>query len=151
MAERFDAIIVGGSFAGLSVAYRLRGKVLMVTKHPPGAFQTSACCTYLPVLERLGCEDSILQTIDTFVVHFPGRRITFRLRTPFCTFDYRRFCQALADRLCAEVLIASAQSYDGGILTTTAGKFRTACLIVVPAGRPPWPAGGPLAWSGRIG
>ncbi|MFQ6671778.1 MAG: NAD(P)/FAD-dependent oxidoreductase, partial [Candidatus Tectimicrobiota bacterium] len=126
---QYDAIIVGGSFAGLSVARQLQGNVLLVTKHPLGSSQTSACCTYLPVLEQLGCEEAILQTFRTVVVHFPNRTIAFRPRTPLCTFDYSIFCQSLARRLTADVVVATAQAHHHDVLLTTAGQFKTSCLI----------------------
>jgi len=50
---RYDAIIVGASFAGLAVASRLRGNVLIIDKKDIGTGQTSACGTLLSVPQAL--------------------------------------------------------------------------------------------------
>lgn len=41
--SEYDAIIVGASFAGLTVARELRGEVLLLDAHEVGSHQTSAC------------------------------------------------------------------------------------------------------------
>ena len=53
MLREHDAIVVGGNFAGLAVARRLRGRVLLVDRHDVGAVQTSACATPLWVPQAL--------------------------------------------------------------------------------------------------
>ncbi len=58
---KYDAIIVGASFAGLTVAFRLRGNVLIIDKKEIGTGQTSACSTLLNTLQALACTDSVLQ------------------------------------------------------------------------------------------
>ena len=57
---KYDAIIVGASFAGLTVASRLRGNVLLIDKKEIGTGQTSACGTLLNVPQELECMDSVL-------------------------------------------------------------------------------------------
>lgn len=53
-AERYDAAVIGASFAGLAAAGHLAGAgVLLVDREPIGGGQTSACGTLLAVLERL--------------------------------------------------------------------------------------------------
>lgn len=55
----YDAIVVGASFAGLAVARRLQGRVLLLDRHEVGEVQTSACGSYIgesklrQLLERL--------------------------------------------------------------------------------------------------
>src|SRR5207245_1192866 len=71
----YDAIIVGASFAGLAVARRVRGDVLLVDRHEVGAVQTSACGTPLWVPRWLGVESSVLQVHDRLDLRTTGRTI----------------------------------------------------------------------------
>lgn len=125
----YDAIIVGGSFAGLAVASRLRGRVLLIDKDEVGEGQTSACGTLLDVPRRLGLMESVLQVHEALVFHLHGRtEVLNAFDYPFCTFDYRRFCQGLAGRLAVEILQARAQGLDGQCVVTNRGTFRAACI-----------------------
>jgi flavin-dependent dehydrogenase len=140
----YDVIIAGGSFAGLSAATQLKGKfALLVEPNPIGQVQTSACATMLAVLEATGTMDSLLQVHDTFVLHLP--RLTYRvpLPDPFCTFDYRLFCERLLARCDAEILPAAVRGRRGQVVYTTTGTF-DAPLLIDASG---WRAA--LATSGR--
>ena len=53
------ALIVGASFAGLAVARRLAGRVLLLDRNEVGAVQTSACGTPLWVPQALGVADIV--------------------------------------------------------------------------------------------
>ncbi len=66
---KYDAIIVGASFAGLAVASSLRGNILLIDKKEIGTRQTSACGSILSVLERMDCMDSVLQVYDVGFIH----------------------------------------------------------------------------------
>lgn len=90
-----DVIIVGGSFAGLTVATKIHGRVLLLDRQPIGAGQASACAAPLVTLERVKACDAILQIHDTLIMHTHRGTATWRPGVPFATFDYRRFCQAL--------------------------------------------------------
>ncbi len=98
----YDAIIVGGSFAGLATAAFIRtGKVLLLEKKREiGARQRSTCCTTVEGMRKLGCEGSILKTLDAITFHSgPGASASIELPTSFCTIDYKEFCRTLAGRL----------------------------------------------------
>src|SRR5262249_40133568 len=96
IGQEYDAIVVGASFAGLAVARQLRGRVLLLDRNDVGAVQTSACGTPLWVPEALGVASSVLQVHDRLTVRTMVSTITYDLSTvPFCTFDYRAFCQGL--------------------------------------------------------
>ncbi|MBI4345105.1 MAG: NAD(P)/FAD-dependent oxidoreductase [Euryarchaeota archaeon] len=100
--EEYDAVIVGGSFAGLATASFIRsGKVLLLEKKREiGARQRSTCCTTVEGMKRLGCEGSILKTFDTITFHSGlGASASIGLPIPFCTIDYREFCRSMAGRL----------------------------------------------------
>ena len=127
---QYDAIISGGSFAGLAAAVQLHGKrVLLVEPHTIGAVQTSACGTLLAILENSGTMDSLLQVHDRILVHLGGR--TFEYPTPysFCTFDYRVFCKRILAQSDAEVLRASVLGHDGHTVFTTRGVMEAGILI----------------------
>lgn len=150
----FDAIIAGGSFAGLSAAVQLKGKrVLLIEPHEIGAVQTSACGTLLAVLEATGTSDSLLQMHDHIVFHLRRRTIDFPLHYPFCTFDYRTFCQRLLAQTDAEVLRAQVTRRDGRVVHTTQGSYEADCLIdasgwrATLAGNPNRKAGTPRGMS----
>ena len=130
MPIRYDVIIVGGSFAGLAVASRLRGRVLLIDKDEIGEGQTSACGTLLGVPQRLGLMESVLHAQDALVFHLQGRTEVMHTRDqPFCTFDYGRFCRDFAGRLDVEMLRASAQRVDGGHVITDRGTFAGTCIV----------------------
>jgi flavin-dependent dehydrogenase len=130
MSLRYDAIIVGGSFAGLAVASRLRGRILLIDKDSIGEGQTSACGTLLEVPRRLGLMESVLQVQDALVFHLRDRTEVMDARDyPFCTFDYFRFCREFARRLDAEILRARALGVDGNSVVTDRGTFAGTCLV----------------------
>lgn len=126
----YDVIIAGGSFAGLAAAAQLRGKrVLMIEPHAIGAVQTSACGTLLAVLEATGTMDSLLQIHDCIVIHLEKQAYEFPLLYPFCTFDYRAFCNRLLAQSDVELLHASVLGHRGHIVYTTRGAFDAEILI----------------------
>ena len=133
LMEKYDVIIAGASFAGLSVASQLRGKILLVDRHDIGSFQISACGAPLDVIKKIGCEDAILQISNIFSFHVNGKRIDFYLEKPYCTFDFSKFCSILnlknhSDFLKAKVIGAKK---EGNLfsLYTTKGKFSSDILV----------------------
>lgn len=126
---KYDAIIVGGSFAGLAVASHLRGNILIIDKKEIGAEQTSACGTVLSVLERLDCMDSVLQVYNTGFVHTASKTIEYNLPYPFCAFDYQKLCQTLVKRVEAKIIKANVQGLVDGCVMTDEGQFRGKCII----------------------
>src|SRR5262249_20104192 len=126
MAEvNYDAIVVGASFAGLAGARQLRGHVLLLDRNDGGAVQTSACGTPLWVPESLGVAASVLQVHERLNLRTPRRTISFDLSdVPFCTFDYRVFCEGLLAQTRARFLRAAVTGWADGTVTTTAGRFR---------------------------
>lgn len=130
MARDFDAIVVGASFAGLAVARQLRGHVLLIDRNEVGAVQTSACGTPLWVPEALGVTRSVLQVHDRLNIRTPRRTVSYDLSAvPFCTFDYRTFCEGLLAQASAAFLQAGVTGFADGAVTTTEGRF-TAPIVV---------------------
>lgn len=129
-ARDYDAIVVGASFGGLAVARRLRGDVLLLDRNEVGSVQTSACGTPLWVPETLGVSASVLQVHDRLVIRTPTRTVRYDLSTvPFCTFDYRAFCEGLLAQCRARFLRTSVAGIQDGAVVTGEGRF-TAPVIV---------------------
>ncbi len=132
--REYDAIIVGASFAGLAVARRLTGDVLLLDRHEVGSVQTSACGTPLWVPRALGVESSVLQVHERLVLRTPSRTISYDLRDiPFCTFDYRAFTQGLLAQSPVTFLQTAVTGLEGGTVTTASGRF-TAPVVVDASG-----------------
>ena len=129
-ARDYDAIVVGASFGGLAVARQLRGNVLLIDRNEVGSVQTSACGTPLWVPQALGVSASILQVHDRLNIRTPRRTISYDLSAvPFCTFDYRVFCEGLLAQTSARFLQAGVTGFAEGAVTTTEGRF-TAPVVV---------------------
>jgi flavin-dependent dehydrogenase len=147
-ARDYDAIVVGASFGGLAVARQLRGEVLLLDRNEVGSVQTSACGTPLWVPEILGVSASVLQVHDRLVIRTPTRTVRYDLSSvPFCTFDYRAFCEGLLAQCRVRFLRTSVSGIEDGAVVTRDGRF-TAPVIVDCSG---WRAlaGGAAAESGR--
>jgi flavin-dependent dehydrogenase len=128
--KEYDAIIVGASFAGLAVARRLKGEVLLVDRNEVGAVQTSACGTPLWVPRELGVAESILQVHDRLVLRMPDRTIIYDLSdVPFCTFDYERFCRGLLAQCRVRFLRAAVTGMEDGEVRTSDGRFQSPVIV----------------------
>lgn len=132
--ERYDVVIVGGSFAGLAVASQLAGNVLIVDHKPIGSGQRSACATPLRVLQALGLDESVLQTHDRALLHVGPHVVGLALPQPYCTFDYEAFCRRLFARSEAHFLQARVHGVrvdDCGGLTvaSSAGDIPTEHIV----------------------
>ncbi len=126
---KYDAIIVGGSFAGLAVASRLRGNILLIDKKEIGAGQTSACGTHLSVPLALNCMDSVLQVYNTGFIHTSSKIIEYNLPYLFCAFDYQKFCQTLVKQVKATIIKANVRGLMDGCVMTDEGPFHGTCII----------------------
>ncbi len=124
----FDVIIAGASFAGLALADNLKGDILLIDRKEIGMHQTSACATFISVLEELGCRNSILQEFDNLVLHIPEER-NVELVEPLCTFDYEKFCKIIANRIKAKILITPVNGASGKTVQTHSGDFGSDCII----------------------
>lgn len=126
----YAAIVVGASFAGLAVARQLRGRVLLLDRHEVGAVQTSACGTPLWVPRELGVESSVLQVHERLTVRAGRHAITYDLSAvPFCTFDYRAFCQGLLAQSDARFLRTAVSAIEDDRVTTAEGSFRAPVVV----------------------
>ena len=146
-ARACDAIVVGASFAGLAVARELRGEVLLLDRFDVGSHQTSACGTPLWVVERLGVKESVIQVHSRAVIHTPTRTVTYDAsESPYCTFDYRRFCRGLLEQSRVRFLRTAVRGFSQGGVETEDGRFEAPCVIDASGWhRAPVGEGGPTA------
>src|SRR6266849_5911629 len=129
-ARDYDAIVVGASFGGLAVARQLRGEVLLLDRNEVGTVQTSACGTPLWVPEALGVSASVLQVHERLEIRTPTRTVRYDLSAvPFCTFDYRAFCEGLLAQCRVRFRPTGVAGIGDGTVATGAGRF-TAPVIV---------------------
>ncbi|HXJ82087.1 MAG TPA: NAD(P)/FAD-dependent oxidoreductase [Candidatus Methylomirabilis sp.] len=129
-APEFDVIVVGASFAGLAVARRLRGKVLLLDRNEVGELQTSACGTPLWVAQALGVTSSVLQVHERLTIRTGRHAVSYDLSAvPFCTFDYRAFCQGLLAQCEARFLKTAVTELKDGRVVTSDGSFRAPIIV----------------------
>lgn len=136
-AERFDAVVIGASFAGLAAAGQLAGagRVLLVDRAPPGEGETSACGTLLAVLERLDALEALEQVHPTLAINAAGRRMKVASVFPFATFDYRTLCRILAERLDGvEIAVAPFGGVEAGRVLCVGDRRVTAAVLVDASG-----------------
>ncbi len=126
----YDVIIAGGSFAGLAVASQIRARTLLIEPHGIGEHQTSACGTLLGVPQRLGLMNSVFQVHRELVIH--TRKYTAVVdvsESPFCTFDYKSFCQGMAAFHRGEIVRARVLHLSGRRVITDSGVFSGEILV----------------------
>jgi len=95
---RWDVIVCGASFAGLTIARELAGsdaRVLVLDRYEIGERQTSACGAPTEWLENLGLAPSIRQTFTELDFHTPYADTVMRLPWSFSVFDYPELCRLL--------------------------------------------------------
>ncbi len=120
----YNVIIAGGSFAGLAVAKELKGKrVLLIDRREIGEEQTSACAAPVKLLEAVGAEGSILEVHESLVIHTPSGEAVWRIKIPFCTFDYKRYCLDILNKLGSDVFITGVKRIEGNRVFTNRGEF----------------------------
>ncbi|NOZ64563.1 MAG: hypothetical protein GXO71_06500 [Caldiserica bacterium] len=130
--KEYQVIIAGASFAGLSVASQLEGKVLLIDSADIGKRQISACGAPLDVIEGIGCKDSVLQVSHLFSLHVNGKEVNFYFKRPYCTFDYFQFCSQLYSKTNAQFLKATVQKVERNrlfVVHTSRGKFASRILV----------------------
>jgi flavin-dependent dehydrogenase len=109
---RWDVIVCGASFAGLTVARELTGsgaRVLVLDRYEIGERQTSACAAPTRWLEALGLMTSVRQTFDDLVFHTPHVDTRMHLPWSFSTFDYPELCGLLWAQSDAEFETATVE------------------------------------------
>lgn len=126
---KYDVIIAGASFAGLAVASRLQAKVLLLDRYDIGTHPISACGTLVKTMEKIKCEDSILQRFDTMALHTADKAIDIPLKDLFCTIDYKKFCELLFSQCSVDFVKTTVNGVEGNIVHTGGGDFEADILV----------------------
>ncbi|MFQ6052465.1 MAG: NAD(P)/FAD-dependent oxidoreductase [Candidatus Hydrothermarchaeota archaeon] len=126
--QKYHVIIAGASFAGLAVASKINGDVLLIDRNDIGAHQNSACGTTVKMVKDIGCEKSILRTFDVATLHTENKGIDIPLPEPFCTIDYQKFCTLLAEKTTAEFLKVDVRGVKNGKVITSKDNFEADIL-----------------------
>lgn len=130
MSNNVDVLIAGASFAGLAVAQRIRGhRVVLVDRAPLGEGVTSACAAPASIVCAIGAEVAIQQLHDHLVIHTPSQQVVWPLPEPFCTFEYRRFCELAFARTEAQFIHASVIERIGQTVRTSTGLLAAKLLV----------------------
>jgi digeranylgeranylglycerophospholipid reductase len=131
-----DAVIVGGSYAGLAAALALGARALVIDQHDIGAIQRSACGAPLDVVRHYGGDEAVLQVYSEAFVHTPRGVTRFPLSRPYCIFDHAVLCRRMLAASGATFLRGRVQGLDGDTVRTSAGDVRGRALIDASG----WPA-----------
>lgn len=131
MGYDYDVIIVGASFAGLAVASQLEKKKILLLDHKEvGESQTSACGTLLYVVEALGLRQTVLQVHPKLSLHVGGKTFEYKMAYPFCTVDYKKFCQGLLKKTKnLEMKKAQVSGFAAETVKTDQGDFSATFLV----------------------
>ncbi len=128
--KKYDVIIAGASFAGLSTASKItNGKVLLIDRKEIGTNQQSACGTTVNIVKDVGCEKSILKTFDTATLHTINKEIDIPLPEKFCTIDYEKFCRILSKQNRAEFIKANVEGIKNSKVITSEGSFKADIIV----------------------
>src|SRR3990167_3098526 len=127
--EEFDVVVVGASFAGLAVASKLEGNILLIDRKEIGTNVTSACGTIVKFLEGIGCESSILQTFDTAALHTKYKEYHIPLADHFCTVDYFRFCNEYFKQSNAEFRKENVIGIENGLVKTDKNFYKAKIYV----------------------
>jgi menaquinone-9 beta-reductase len=132
LSGRYDVIVCGASFAGLTVARQLAGsgaRVLVLDRYEIGERQTSACGIPTEWLRAMGLEACARQEFGELVVHTPRGTSRYELPWTFSTFDYHELCTLLWEQSDAEFETAKVNGRTGETVHTDRGDV-SATLIV---------------------
>lgn len=124
--KKYDVIIAGGSFAGLSVASIIKsGKVLIIDQKELGKGVKSACGIPLYIIKKMGLEKAVLQKHSNIVLHTAFGKLNYFLTPPFCVIDPGILAKKLSSRSKAEFLRTRITGFDKSkkIIKTDQGDF----------------------------
>jgi flavin-dependent dehydrogenase len=103
--ERYDVVIIGGGFAGLSTAASICGKsditLLLVEKDIIGNPTKTSPFTFPDTVEHFHLSKAVLQKYTRFTYRSPtGIAASFSFEKPaFVTLDYQKACSIMLDQI----------------------------------------------------
>lgn len=126
---KYDVIIAGAGFTGLTLASRLKARVLLLDKFDIGTHNISACGTPVKTMQQIHCEDSIVQIFDKIAIHVNQRENLIALPEPFCTINFEHFCDLLNRQNQATFLKACVKSVESDTVITDRGEFSANVIV----------------------
>ncbi len=139
LSGRYDVVICGASFAGLTAARELTGsgaRALVLDRYEIGERSTSACGIPTDWLRALGLMEVELQRFGELVVHTPGGTTVLDLPYTFSTFNYDELCELLWRDCDADFEIATVagrSADEDGTITVETDRGPVSAPLVVDA------------------
>ncbi|OLD48968.1 MAG: hypothetical protein AUI83_12590 [Armatimonadetes bacterium 13_1_40CM_3_65_7] len=104
--------------------------MVLLDRAPVGDGVTSACGAPVSIVRAMGAEASIQLIHDRLVLHTRAGETVWPLPEPFCTFDYRRFCELAFAHAGVEFIQAAVTHClwtppDGGLFSPEGPARRT--------------------------
>ncbi|KKU25135.1 MAG: hypothetical protein UX37_C0030G0008 [Microgenomates group bacterium GW2011_GWA2_46_16] len=124
--KKYNVIIAGGSFAGLSVASMIKsGKVLIIDQKKLGRGVKSACATLFYLVKEMGLQEAVLQKHANIILHTAFDKLNYFFKDPFCVIDPEILAKKLLAKSKAEFLRTRITGFDKEkkIIKTDKGDF----------------------------
>lgn len=125
----YDVVIVGASFAGLAVASQLKGKILLLDKAEVGEGEKSTCGVPFNLIKNLGLKHAVAQKVKEAIIYFNDSQISVDLPEPYCTIDYKKFCQLLLKKSSAEFIKANAKGIVRHRILTNKSSYKAKIFV----------------------
>lgn len=126
---RYRVAVIGASFAGVAAIRQLKEKVLLLDRAQPGAFQSSACGLPKSWVDTLGLGSSILFACPRFRCVMNGLEVPIDIEEPFCTIDYKKFCEEGTRRPHVDFVQTKVTAIEGQTLVTDRGTFEADVIL----------------------
>ncbi len=127
--KKYDIAIIGGGFAGASMAYKLSKldsslEIALIERHSIGCKPVSAF-TFTDVVDDLGVRKSVRQYYNQIeVVSTLGARESYTYDNDvFAFIDYRKACEELVERSGCQIVFDEVSSIKGGKLVLKGGMM----------------------------
>lgn len=138
--EKYDIVIIGGGFAGTSLAYELSKldsslQVVLIERSKLGGKPVSAF-TFKYVIEDLGIKDSVKQYYNQIeLISTLGARESYTYdEDVFVLIDYQKACEELVNKSVCKIIFEEVKSIKGGKVALK-DKVICAKIIVDASGR----------------
>lgn len=139
LAGRYDVVICGASFAGLTAARELTGsgaRVMVLDRYEIGDRPTSACGIPTDWLRALDLMEIELQRFGELVVHTAGGTTVLDLPYTFSTFNYDEMCERLwlqCDATLETATVTGRSPGENGEITVETDRGPVSAPLVVDA------------------
>ncbi|MBI2060892.1 MAG: hypothetical protein HYT87_14085 [Nitrospirae bacterium] len=126
---RYRVAVIGASFAGVAAIRQLKEQVLVLDRAQPGAFQSSACGLPQSWVDYVGLGSSILFACPRFRCVMNGYEVPIDIEEPFCTINYKTFCEEGTRRPHVDFVQTKVTRIDGNTIRTEQGSFEADVIL----------------------